>query len=400
MTWGMECVSTDRRAKALQQMREAATQGVPYQLALLDQDMPEMDGLTLARTVRAEPTLAATQMVLLTSVGVNGVEVSEAGVMRCLPKPVLAIRLYQTLAAIMSGVTEEVSSARAAHSQSPTPLAGHVLLAEDNPVNQEVATNMLEQLACRVTVVTTGAEAVAAVKQTAFDLVLMDMLMPEMDGLAATRAIREHEARALSGHVPIIALTANAFAKDSEACFAAGMDDYLSKPFTLGQMHTRLARWLSSKIRIAMPASSAASTAPSAETLGTNQAMAAAEAPLDPKVLTSLRALRRPGRPDVVEKILNAFLSSSAELVVTLRDAVSRADATAVRRAAHNLKSSSANVGALKLSAYCRDLEGLGRAETLAKTPEVLAELEAEYARVEAAVNQELRADAGVAVAG
>ena len=128
--------------------------------------------------------------------------------------------------------------------------------------------------------------------------------------------------------------------------------------------------------------------------------MAPVEAPLDLKVLASLRALRRPGRPDVVQKILNAFLSSSAELVVTMRDAVSQVDATAVRRAAHNLKSSSANVGALKLSAYCRDLEALGRAETLAKTPEVLAELEAEYARVEAAVNDELRADESVAVAG
>ena len=408
-TWGMECDSADRGAKALGLMREAAAQGAPYQLVLLDQDMPEMDGLTLARTVGAEPTLAASRIVLLTSVTVNGAEVGEAGVVRCLTKPVLPARLYQSLAAVMSGLVEESGStqgSQVAHAQSPAPLAGHVLLAEDNPVNQEVATNMLEQLACRVTLVTTGAEAVAAVKDTAFDLILMDMQMPEMDGLAATRAIRQHELRAGRGHVPIVALTANAYAKDSEACFAAGMDDYLSKPFTLGQMHTRLARWLSAEIRIPRPAPSTVPASPSAETTETSghpaptTEIAPAEDALDLRVLESLKAMRRPGRPDVVEKILRAFLHSSAALVTTMRDAVSRADATALGRAAHNLKSSSANVGALKLSAYCRDLEALGRAQTLAKTNEVLAELEAEYVRVKAAVNDELQAARDLVVAG
>ena len=408
-TWGMECDRADRGAKALSLMRAAAAQDAPYQLVLLDQDMPEMDGLTLARTVGAEPRLAGSRIVLLTSVTVNGAEAGEAGVVRCLTKPVLPTRLYQALAAVMSGVVEEpgsVQRSEIAHASSPAPLAGNVLLAEDNPVNQEVATNMLEQLACRVTLVTTGAEAVAAVKETAFDLVLMDMQMPEMDGLAATRAIRQHELRTGCGHVPIVALTANAYAKDSEACFAAGMDDYLSKPFTLGQMHTRLARWLSAEIRIPRLAPSAAPASPSPETTDTSgrtepaTEIAPAEDALDLRVLDSLKALRRPGRPDVVEKILRAFLSSSAGLVTTMREAVSRADATALGRAAHNLKSSSANVGALKLSAYCRDLEALGRAQTLAKTTEVLAELEAEYVRVEAAVSVELQAAQDFAVAG
>jgi signal transduction histidine kinase/CheY-like chemotaxis protein len=405
-TWGVECDSADRGAKALTLMREAAAKDAPYQLVLLDQDMPEMDGLTVARTVGAEPALVGARIVLLTSVTVNGAEAGEAGVVRCLTKPVLPTRLYQALAAVMSGVVEgpvSVQGSEVAQQASPTPLAGHVLLAEDNPVNQEVATNMLEQLACRVTLVTNGVEAVAAVKETAFDLILMDMQMPEMDGLAATRAIRQYELRTGRGHVPIVALTANAYAKDSEACFAAGMDDYLSKPFTLGQMHTRLARWLSPEIRIPRPTPAAPV---SAETNGTStrtdhvMEITSAEAPLDLRVLESLKALRRPGRPDVVEKVLRAFLGSSAELLITMRGAVSRADATALGRAAHNLKSSSANVGALRLSAYCRDLEALGRAETLAKSAEVLAELEAEYLRVEAAVKAELGAHEGIAVVG
>jgi signal transduction histidine kinase/CheY-like chemotaxis protein len=408
-TWGMECDSADRGTKALALMCEAAAQDAPYQLVLLDQDMPEMDGLTVARTVCAEPALAPARIVLLTSVTVNGAEIGEAGVVRCLTKPVLPTRLYQALAAVMSGVVEEpvsVNGSATAPSLSATSLAGSVLLAEDNPVNQEVATTMLEQLACRVTLVTNGAEAVAAVKETAFDLVLMDMQMPEMDGLAATRAIRQYELRAGRAHVPIVALTANAYAKDSEACFAAGMDDYLSKPFTLGQMHTRLARWLSPDIKIPRPVPPGAPASLSTETIGageqTDHAMetASAEAPLDPRVLDSLKALRRPGRADVVAKILRAFLGSSAELVATMRGAVSRADATALGRAAHNLKSSSGNIGALKLSAYCRDLEALGRAQTLAHTARVLGEMEAEYARVEAAVNEELRADQGAAVVG
>ncbi len=397
VAWGMECRSTDRGAEALRLLHEATARRTPYDLAIVDQEMPEMDGLTLARAIRAESALAATRVVLLTSVAMDSAEASRAGVARCLTKPVWTAQLYQTLRTVIAGATDEtlaLSGSRLAPATSLSSLAGHVLLAEDNPVNQEVARGMLEKLGCRVTAVVTGAQAVAAVEHTAYDAVLMDMQMPQMDGLEATRAIRDRERRTGCGHLPIIALTANAFAKDAEACFAAGMDEYLSKPFTLGAFHARLARWLTPdpSASPAPPDSPAGPVSTTERSEGRQTPAAPPEPVLDHKALDALRALRRPGRPDVVEKILSAFLVSSSELLATMHEAVSRDDAAAVHRAAHSLKSSSANVGALSLSAYCRELEALGRTKTLTNAAALLDQITAEHARVTAAVGAELRA--------
>jgi two-component system sensor histidine kinase/response regulator len=396
LAWGMECRSTDRGAEALRLLHEAAARRTPYDLAIVDQEMPEMDGLTLARAICAGSALASTRVILLTSVAMDVAEASRAGVARCLTKPVWTAQLYQTLRTVMMGGNDEglaPTGSRLAPATSLSSLVGHVLLAEDNPVNQEVARGMLEKLGCQVTAVVTGAQAVAAVEQTAYDAVLMDMQMPEMDGLEATRAIRDRERRTGSGHLPIIALTANAFAKDAEACFAAGMDEYLSKPFTLGAFHARLARWLAPGPS-ASPAPPGAAGGPvtTAERSDDRQTPAAPpETVLDHKALDALRALRRPGRPDVVEKILSAFLVSSAELLATMHEAVSRDDAEVVHRAAHSLKSSSANVGALSLSAACRELEALARAKTLTNAPALLDQITAELARVTPAVSAELQ---------
>jgi CheY-like chemotaxis protein len=271
---------------------------------------------------------------------------------------------------------------------------GPVLLAEDNPVNQAVATGMLESLGCRVTVVATGREAVAAFARAAYDVVLMDMQMPEMDGLAATRVMREREAHSGSRRTPIIALTANAFAQDQQTCLAAGMDDFLSKPFTLGQLRTMLGRWKA-------PQTAASSAAPAAihdtppngspsvalQTLALQQ-----PPPLDPKPLAALRALQKPGGPDVLEKVLRAYLDSAPQLLATLREALACSAAAAVQRAAHSLKSSSANVGAMTLAAHCKELEAMGRAKTLATAPTVFGHIEAAYALVEVALTAELHA--------
>ncbi len=394
--WGMDCRSTDRGRDALKLLREAAALGAPYGLVIVDQEMPEMDGLTLVRAIKAEPALASTRIVLLTSVAMDNTSASQAGVARCLTKPVWTAQLYQTLRVVTVG-----SSDAAAASPSSDPvtslssLGGHVLLAEDNLVNQEVASNMLEGLGCRVTVVATGAAAVTALEETTYDAVLMDMHMPEMDGLAATRAIRNREAQSGRGHVPIIALTANAFAKDAEACFEAGMDEYLSKPFTLGKLHARLARWLSATRAVSLPSPENRPEPPTIEGAAERQMLPAAPEPvLDQTVLDALRALRRPGRPDVLSKVLSAFLRSSEQLVATLHEGVARGDCETVHRAGHSLKSSSANVGALSLSGYARKLEDRARAHNLTDAAALLAQLTVEHARVASAVTAELQATA------
>ena len=283
-----------------------------------------------------------------------------------------------------------------APTDTQTLLSGRVLLAEDNPVNQEVAIDMLASLGCQVTMAATGREAVAVLMQAAYDVALMDCQMPELDGLEATRMIRAQEAEAGHQHMPIIALTANAFAQDREACFAAGMDDYLSKPFTLDQLHAALARWLPPQIAAPLSPTALTHDAPQATRAPEIRAVQTPAPPLrrtsslDPKPLNALRALQQIGVSNALEKVLRTYLRSTPPLLTTLREAVTRGDAAAVRQTAHNLKSSSAQVGAVAFSSRCKDLEALGRANTLTNAPMVLAYIEEEYPVVQAALSAEL----------
>jgi len=397
VAWGMHSHSADGGPSALAVLRAGVAQGTPYELALLDLHMPEMDGLALAHAIKAEPALATMRLVLLTSVGGDS-EVQEArraGITYTLIKPVRATQLYDRLTAVM-GTTNALADTgelpRPSLVASQPSLSGKVLLAEDNPVNQEVATNMLASLGCRVTVTATGREAMAALARAAYDVVLMDVQMPEMDGLAATRAIRKREVHTGSGHTPIIALTANAFAQDCAACLAAGMDDYLSKPFTLGQLQATLARWLAPQTTMPLPCTPAAyDVPPPSPAPDTQEAPSLARtSPLDPKPLDALRALQQPGGPDVLGKVLRAYLSSAPQLLATLRAALTHGEAPTVQRAAHSLKSSSANVGAVALAAHCKELEAMGRTNTLTNAATVLGHIEVEYAQVDAALTAEL----------
>jgi CheY-like chemotaxis protein len=247
--WGLSVRSVATGTQALERLRAAATRGEPYNLVLLDMQMPEMDGLELARIIKADPTLASTHLLLLTPASLHrdSREVQQAGIAQYLSKPVRPSRLYDCLAAFVgmrpeAPVTPQVAPAQPAMSTELN--KGCVLLAEDNPINREVALAMLAHLGYQADIAANGQEAVAALTQTPYDVVLMDCQMPEMDGFGATRAIRTHEATAQSGHTPIIALTAHATQEDRQQCLAAGMDDYLGKPFTLEQLRLALERWL------------------------------------------------------------------------------------------------------------------------------------------------------------
>ena len=250
--WGLQSHSTASGEHALTLLRAALTQSTPYDLALLDWQMPGMDGLALAGAIKADPALATMPLVLLIPHGDDSAmqAAQQAGVAYTLTTPIATSQLYDCLAAVLglARICPAESDLRQHAAPPPQPsLSGHVLLAEDNPVNQEVAVSMLESLGCQVTVAATGREAVAAVQQRAYSVVLMDCHMPELDGLTATRIIREQEAQAGSRPMPIVALTASALAQDREACLAAGMDDHLSKPFTMEQLRAMLGRWLSSQ---------------------------------------------------------------------------------------------------------------------------------------------------------
>lgn len=242
--WGLHVKEASSGAEALAALRSAER---PFALALLDFQMPEMDGLELARHIKGDPALAGVRLVMLTSLGVRGQreQARAAGIEACLVKPVRQSQLHDCLVSVTSAAEPRPPS-----SVLPTPDSGqkppvtggpHVLLAEDNVVNQMLAQRFLEKLGCSVHVVGNGREAVAAVAQGEYALIFMDCQMPEMDGFEATAAIRQGE----TGHrrLPIIALTASAMQGDREMCLDAGMDDYVSKPLALDDMERMLRRW-------------------------------------------------------------------------------------------------------------------------------------------------------------
>lgn len=382
-SWGMQNSSADNGAKALQLLYMAVARQEAYDLAILDMHMPGMDGVDLAKAIKADPVLATTRLLMLTSVGQYGdIDAArQAGIEVYLTKPVRQSELYDSLIPLLGNKKEDVAGKRpstlsVATATPQEPEAAfqlHVLLAEDNIVNQEVATNMLELLGCEVTIANNGREALQALGQSAYDVVLMDCQMPEMDGFAATAALRQSEEGTLH-HTTIIALTANAMEGDQQRCLAAGMDDYLSKPFTQEKLQIVLRRW-AKKTKPAL----AATPALQASAQATAPRLAASFPILDESALEELRKLQRPGQPNIVHKCIATYLADAATLSTALCEAITRGDNAALRATAHSLKSSSAMVGVRRYSELCKDLEQMGRAQAVTQTLPLLPTVQAVY---------------------
>ena len=251
LAWGMQAESVTDGPMVLAYLRDAREQGKPCSLAILDMQMPGIDGLELARRIKADPELAGVRLVLLSSVGRRGQgkEAQHAGVAAYLTKPVRQSQLLDCLATVMGSVatspTNLVTRYRLAEAEMQT--RARILLVEDNVVNQRVAVRMLEKLGCRVDVAANGREAIEVLTRIAYDLVFMDCQMPEIDGYEATAIIRRQETQS-GAHVPIVAVTANAMQGDRERCTAAGMDDYVSKPVKSPELAAMLQKWLGQQL--------------------------------------------------------------------------------------------------------------------------------------------------------
>jgi two-component system, sensor histidine kinase and response regulator len=239
--WGVRFAAAGGGEEALALLRAAAAEGSPFEVAILDLQMPGMDGLDLARAIRAEPTLGPIRLVLLSSGG-QPAAADGRDLDMTLSKPVRQALLRDALFQLVHGLAARPAGAES--EQPPPPLAGHVLLAEDNPINQKVACGMLRRLGLVVDVADDGAAALDRLDHGSYDAVLMDVQMPVMDGFAATRALRARERETGRGRVPVIAMTANAMTGDRELCLAAGMDDYIPKPVTLAELRRTLAQWV------------------------------------------------------------------------------------------------------------------------------------------------------------
>jgi signal transduction histidine kinase/CheY-like chemotaxis protein len=247
--WGVASEQCASGAEALALLRACAQEGAPFDAAILDLMMPEMDGMQLARAIRAERLVCELPLVLLTSVSVSTRDADDLRVAARLTKPLRRSALYNALVESLSPRTAPAAARRAVVAARPAAHAFRVLLVEDNAVNQRVALAMLARVGCTAEVAETGLAAVDAVARGGLDLVLMDIQLPELDGLEATRRIRAVEASGQLGggvegfRLPIVALTAHAGKEDREECLAAGMDDWLPKPFSLEQLDRVLARW-------------------------------------------------------------------------------------------------------------------------------------------------------------
>ncbi len=391
-SWGAIPMLAASAGEALAALRTAAAKH-PFELAILDFQMPDMDGMQLAHAIRADPQLASVRLLMLTSVGYDAGAPGVPAVDGWVTKPVRKTLLQQAILGLLrTGQRALIRRPESVVSEPPTAgsPSARLLLVEDTPVNREVATGMLEILGYSVHAVENGRLALEAIARERFDLILMDCQMPEMDGFTATAAIRQQENRSGGHHrIPIIALTANAMDGDRTRCLAAGMDDYLAKPFAVAQLGTILTQWLTPATADAA-APSAPAQAASAESPH-EKAQTATEAEIDTTAWEAIRALQRPGRPDILAKVLTTYLNDARTLVEEIRAAVEAQDADTLAKAAHRLKSSSAQLGALATAAHCKELEQLGRLARLDDAARLMTQLTEAHQVACAAILTELQ---------
>jgi len=379
---GAIVTATQHPQDALAALHTGMASSQPFDLAVLDMYMPQTTGIKLAREIKSTPDLARLRLVLLSSADTyrEGAELFKCQVIKPVTRDGLLDGLSRALACAPE--TPAPPEAPATTMAAPKPrLHGHVLVAEDNPVNQEVILTMLEALGLSADLAANGQEALDRVRRGGpYDIVLMDMQMPVMDGLEATRRIRG-EADPRLRALPIIAITANAIQGDRERCIEAGMNDYLSKPFSLDGLGHTLEQWLArpdTEGPIDAPESLAAPPAPSPEA----RAPLDDQAPVDVRVLEQMRALNPAHGEALLRRILGIFRATAPEGLAACADAVAAHDAEGVRRHAHALKSSCANIGAIRLSTVYAEMEAQARAGQMDPQADLLTLAKSEQARV------------------
>jgi PAS domain S-box-containing protein len=362
--WGMTPRDTASPAEALEWLRR----GDPFDVAILDMHMPSMDGVALASEIRnLQAPITNLPLILFTSLGRREAGAEAVGFAAHLTKPIKPSQLFDALAGIFAGQAAPVQRLGTPQGQTDPAMALRlplrILLAEDNAVNQKLALRLLQQMGYRADVAGNGLEAIEAIERQTYDVVLMDVQMPEMDGLEASRQITRRWPR---GQRPrIIAMTANAMQGDREMCLAAGMDDYLTKPIRVAELVSALSR---SQPR---PAEGDRHNMP--------------EPVIDKTTLDKLVATTDAA---FVAELLSAFFDDAPQLIASLKQAAADHNAEAFRRAAHSIKSTGANFGATTLSALAKELEMMGKAGHLEGAGAKIERLAAEYQQAERALRE------------
>jgi PAS domain S-box-containing protein len=349
--WGMSARATAFPGEALAWIRA----GEGFDVGILDMHMPEMDGVALARAIREHPAGAELPLILFTSLGRREARAEAEGFAAYLHKPIKPSQLFDALVSVLAEQPVPVRERGVVRSELDPDMARRhplrILLAEDNVVNQKVALRLLGQLGYRADVAANGLEAIDAVERQAYDVVLMDVQMPELDGLGASREINRRwpgERRPR-----LVAMTANAMQGDRELCEAAGMDDYVAKPIRVEELVAALERcgWRPEAGLRGAPAADAS----------------AVETPPMPPAIdrTVFERLTATMGREFVAELIDTFVEDGREQIATLRRALADMDLDAFRRAAHSLKSNSDTLGAIGLATLARELEALARGGSL-----------------------------------
>jgi len=361
--WKMPNASVASGVEALRILRAAAAR-VPFEIAILDMQMPEMDGLSLASAIKADPAIAETRLIILSSMGqqLDAEGLKKARLEACLTKPVRQARLFQCLL-LLVGAAEETRRAKEFPARRSQIEHLRILIAEDNIINQKVAIGQLQTLGCKADAVANGKEALDAFETTAYDVIFMDCQMPEMDGYEATKRIREVEARRTNRRLRthIIAMTANAMRGDREKCLAAGMDDHMPKPLR------------SSELLAALEYCCQAHQGP----LGTSGATGLGDTPiLDAETIAELSKMPAVDGGPALNKLIDMFLDIVPKHIAELRASV--AEPARMASMAHLCRGVCLNMGASRLAELCQQVEDF----TASGKPEQLEGLLADIERV------------------
>jgi CheY-like chemotaxis protein/nitrogen-specific signal transduction histidine kinase len=381
--WGMLPSETSSGAQALERLRA----GDPFDLAILDMQMPNMDGLMLASEIRKLPAGAGLPLVLLTSMGVRSdqPEFTCISFASCLTKPIKPAQLQQVLVRVVSGAKPLAQNAPASVKLDPSlaqRLPLRILLCDDNTINQKVAARLLQQMGYRADGSGNGREALAALDSQPYDLIFMDVMMPEMGGLEATQAIRQRQQQNnlfpnYKSSIVIVAMTANAMQGDREKCLAAGMDDYISKPVRLEDMRMIVERWGA----IAGRADAAATTV-NGSPIAAGHDLPAEPAPDDAPVDMDRLLEFSDGSIENLRELVDLYLDQTGEQLEQLKSAVTANNPSEVRRLAHSCAGASATCGMRRLVPTLRELERQGNNGKLLTANRLFQEATREFARI------------------
>ncbi|MCU7797692.1 MAG: response regulator [Candidatus Thiodiazotropha sp. (ex Myrtea spinifera)] len=372
--------------EALEELRQTASKGKPIEIIITERFLSDMAGMALVKEIRQSPSLGSPQLIMLNSqvMASNISPLQNSGIGACLVKPVRLSELNETIQRMVGQPRhpadqkerDKSSESHTLNNQYPDLIfneSPRLLVAEDNLVNQAVIDEMLRSFNCEVTLAANGKETLSLLKSHKFDLVFMDINMPEMDGFQATRSIRDNEHE--SKHIKIIALTANVLEGDQEKCLEAGMDDYLGKPVTRNSLARILRKWLSQEPQPKSPHTDHS-------VLNNGNAFVEEVAPLRQQINNKARLNQNSDNPEIRSRMIEIYRETSSNLIHLISDAIESGNTENLDGAVHGLESSSAAFGAEEIQTLCSTLGIQGRESNLDATRDTVKTLKAAHARL------------------